>query len=143
MKYFISILLLNLYVVNISYSTVEYGGLSTDGQNGYPTYIALNEGDILEVISCTSNEINYNSLAFFTKEADLDSGGNAYQIDGFISAVSTYKMNLHFDTFVGPLKIKVYRNQSVGNSNGGSFLLFYKITRAPNPQPAQAPTPAN
>ena len=125
-----NLLLIFSVLLSTSLSAVEYGGLSTNGINGYPSYVTLEQGDVLEVLSCSSNRLEYNQFVLFTKDSDLDTGGNAYQIDGYLKGIATSQIIGQFDTFVGPLKLKIYRNPSVGNSNGSDFLAFYRITRA-------------
>lgn len=130
MKYILSFFL-TLSVLCTSLSAVEYGGLSTNGVNGYPTYIELEEGDVLEILSCSSNDVNYNTFMFFTKEADLDSQfSNASLIDGYLESVTTSMIVQYFNTIVGPLKVAVFRHPVPAHSSGSDFLAFYKLTRA-------------
>ena len=135
MKYILSFFL-TFSVLCTLLSAVEYGGLSTNGLNGYPTYIELEKGDVLEILSCSSSSNGaaapaYNKFMLFTKDADLDSQfSNASQIDGFLCGVTTSIVSENFDTFVGPLKVAVYRNADPADSGGYDFFAFYKLTRA-------------
>jgi hypothetical protein len=138
MKYILSFFL-TLSVLCTSLSAVEYGGLSTNNVNNYPEYIVLNEGDFLEIIGCTSSEINYNHFAIYTINSNVEANVNASQIEGYIASVSTDKVTSgQLDTFVGPTIIKLCRNMSIGSSHGGNFVAFYKLTRASEVEYKQA-----
>lgn len=124
MKYFVSILLLSLCSLS---SAAEYGQLapSTDKNS-----LSIEAGDVIIILAFN---FTYTSSAFFTfKNGGTYSNGSEVTI-----SLSGYDIN-NMDggtpnmlTFVGPgvLEAKVP--------------LHYKLTRAPNPQPAQATTPAN
>ena len=120
-------------VLFLSFSLLadEYGGLSTNNLNGYPSYIILDEGDILEILSCSSDTSISNSLVLFSFESQaLDMRGNAYDLPGYLTCISTSEMIDRFSIFVGPLAIKLYRNPSTLNLKGSHFFTYYKLIKA-------------
>lgn len=122
MKYFISILLLSLCSLS---SAAEYGQLAPDTDKNS---LSIEAGDVIVILA-----FNYTSGTIFTfKNGDTYSSGNEVTIS--VSCDNIYYTagaTTNSLTVVGPgvLEAKVP--------------LHYKLTRAPNPQPAQAPTPAN
>ena len=113
MKYFISILLLTLCSLS---SAAEYGQLAPNDT------IAIQAGDIIKILA-----FNYRDSTVFSFN-----NGNGVTISyegGIIYGMRGATPDLL--TFVGPGVLQT------------AVSLHYKLSRAPNPQPAQASTPAN
>ena len=123
MKYFISILLLSLCSLS---SAAEYGYFFVSS-NSISDEVILSKGDtfeVLEVYPVNNEQRNGMNLLL-----DLGSDG-AVDIE----------RNLYYglpDLIVGPCTI-TFRGRQSNSKN----YLTYKITRAPNPQPAEAPAAA-
>lgn len=113
MKYFISILLLSLCSLS---SAAEYGQLAPNDT------IAMQSGDIIKILA-----FNYRDGTVFT--FNNGSGVNISYDGAIIYGMRGATPDLL--TFVGPGVLQA------------AVSLHYKLSRAPNPQPAQATTPAN
>ena len=124
----LSFFLLALTFSNLTWATVEYGTLDVAGGN---TSLVLNQGDIFEVTNFdrmhTAN--GYSTVDIFSFTApDGSERTLSYSVNSGRSIISDSI------TIYGPSAITLGSNTQ---------WLMYKLTRAPNPQPAQAPTPAN
>ena len=125
MKYFISILLLSLCSLS---SAAEYGQLAPD--TDYNT-LRLEAGDVLEVLAYNTPGNGNTRMLIFMSDISYTTGDQApVRIEMNTTTVSNSSGN-NILTFVGPGVLEAI------------VPLHYKLTRAPNPQPAQAPTPAN
>jgi len=124
MKYFISILLLSLCSLS---SAAEYGQLA---QGTDKNSLSIEAGDVIVILAF--NYVHGSSVHFTFKNGETYSNGSEVTISfGGYNFSNLGGGTTNTLTFVGPgvLEAKVP--------------LHYKLTRAPNPQPAQAPTPAN
>ena len=125
MKYFISILLLSLCSLS---SAAEYGQLAPD--TDYNT-LRLEAGDVLEVLAYNTPGNGNTRMLIFMSDISYTTGDQApVRIEMDTTTVSNSSGN-NILTFVGPGVLEAI------------VPLHYKLTRAPNPQPAQAPSPAN
>jgi hypothetical protein len=129
MKYFLS-LIVSFFILCTSLSAIEYGMLHTAGTGGHPSYIRLEEGDILDVLNITTSDNNYNQIAIYTLDVpDIEAQYStiaSYKLGG----VSTAAAQEQLKTIVGPAFVKVYKNTNAGHTTGSHFLLSYKITRS-------------
>ena len=124
MKYFICVLLLSLCSLS---SAAEYGYFFVSN-NSISDEVVLSKGDtfeVLEVYPVSNDQRNGMNLL-------LDLGS-----DGAVDIERNFYYGLP-DLIVGPCTI-TFR----GKQNNPKNYLTYKITRAPNPQPAVASTTAN
>tara|TARA_B110000483_G_scaffold227056_1_gene288439 strand:- start:35 stop:433 length:399 start_codon:yes stop_codon:yes gene_type:complete len=129
----LSFFLLALTFSNLTWATVEYGTLDVAGGN---TSLVLNQGDVFEVTN------------FENKFAPT--GGGMYIINFTAPDGSVRSMN--FAMFRNSNKNDILALPSPDNmvlygpttiTLGTVDWIMYKLTRAPNPQPAAAATTEN
>jgi len=127
----LSFFLLALTFSNLTWATVEYGTLDVAGGN---TSLVLNQGDVFEVTNFKNK--------FAPTVATI-------VLVNFTAPDGTVR-NMDFK----PLREGAYNDWSVAIPNSDNIVLYgpttitlgdvgwlmYKLTRAPNPQPAQATT---
>ena len=123
----LSIFLLALTFSNSIWATVEYGTLDVAGGN---TSLVLNQGDVFEVTNYSRKYDHQNGDRVIFKFTAPD--GTERNLE--YNSVNNGKPPPEIITIYGPSIITLHSNTS---------WLMYKLTRAPNPQPAQASTPAN
>ena len=153
MKYILSFFL-TLSVLITSLSAAEFGSIKLlyDGGSYGPAstkdsdFVMLSEGDYFEVISYNvrpqppnNNFENYlhNSAVL---RAENESGEIFYNLPFAAGTENNYDLINKNIIIIGPGKVYLYTNYT---GRVYSIYLGYKLTRAPNPQPAQASTPAN
>ena len=132
----LSFFLLIFTFSNLTWATVEYGTLDVLGGS---TSLVLNQGDIFEVTNFenkfslslgTINLINFTAPDGTVRNVDFkltrtNSGG----ISGSYAPINS-----------GNIVINGPTNITIGTSTAW---IMYKLTRAPNPQPAAASTEGN
>ena len=118
MKFFISILLLSLCSLS---SAAEYGQLTPD--TDYDT-LRLEAGDVFEVLAFDSANAVQSAILIYRFVSD---NGGILEFTSY----HAFGVSVFTHILVGP-----------GNMTAGRHL-HYKLTRAPNPQPAAAATTEN
>ena len=127
----LSIFLLALTFSNLTWATVEYGTLDVSGGN---TSLVLNQGDVFEITNFenkfsitggTMNLINFTAPDGSVRNVDFqihrtNSGG----ISGSYAPISSGNIVIY-----GPTNITLGTDAA---------WIMYKLTRAPNPEPASA-----
>jgi len=130
----LSFFLLALTFSNLAWATVEYGTLDVAGGN---TSLVLNQGDVFEVTNyrnkfaptdATITLINFTAPDGTIRNMDFKPYNFAGSYDWAVALPNSDSIVLY-----GPTTITL----------GDVGWIMYKLTRAPNPQPAQSSTPAN
>ena len=119
---------------NLTWATVEYGTLDVAGGN---TSLVLNQGDVFEVTNfenkfapseATTLVVNFTAPDGTVRKMDFKPLTVAGAYERNIALPNTDNMVIY-----GPTTITL----------GDVGWIMYKLTRASNPQPAAASTPAN
>jgi len=130
----LSFFLLALTFSNLTWATVEYGTLDASGGN---TSLVLNQGDVFEITNFKDKFAPKNLTAIIIYFTAPDGTVRNVDFQPFYVSSGTGRAaalpNTDNMIFYGPTTITL----------GDVGWIMYKLTRASNPQPAQAPTPAN
>ena len=131
----LSFFLLAFTFSNLTWATVEYGTLDVSGGN---TSLVLNQGDIFEVTNFSDKFAPKNIAAiviYFTAPDGTVRNVDFRLYENYSGGTGIAAVLPNTDNMViyGPTTITL----------GDVGWIMYKLTRTPNPQPAQAATEGN